>query len=198
MKVVALSGSARADAWCRVVLDVAAAGAAAKGATVTRVDLSTYALPIFEDDGPTGGPMLPVAASRFADLMASADGLLIGAPECQAMPAPGVVNALAWLGRAEEMRAKQGGRKILTGKPVGLVSASAGTSAGLRGLAALGGMLGELGTVIVPSPVGVSGIAWMLDAQGDFKDKNLSARIAALGGELVNLIKRFGGSNHAS
>ena len=95
MKVVSIVGSLRQDSWNHRLSRLAIEVLRQKG--VETVELSLADLPMFNGD--LDGPNRPEAVIAFRDILASADGVLISAPEFNHSIPAVLKNAIEWASR---------------------------------------------------------------------------------------------------
>lgn len=110
MKVLAISGSARASSTNTAMLR--AAGSVAPSDIEVVVFDGVERLPVFSPD--LEGDRLPDEVRRFIGLIAESDGIIISSPEYVRSLPGGLKNAIDWLVSGEE----------IVGKPVALMHAS--------------------------------------------------------------------------
>lgn len=137
MKLLGISGSLRRASYNTALMREAMRlfGPAEQ----TEADLN---LPLFNED--LEGQWQPAPVSRLVDQVRAADAIVIACPEYNKAP-PGVLkNALDWLSRAKPWPTE--------GKPVALMSATAGRAGGERTQYALRLMLVPFQMRIVPGP----------------------------------------------
>ena len=79
-RLLAFSGSLRAESFNTRLAFLAADLAESKGAVVTRLKLQDLNLPMFDEDSEAASG-LPAGAKELKDLMRSHDGFLIATPE---------------------------------------------------------------------------------------------------------------------
>jgi len=172
--VLAVSGSLRAASSATAVME-ALIGLIGDRATITRADIGAVPHYNADHDGGSG-------AKTFIDAVGAADGVLIVSPEYN-YSIPGVLkNAIDWASRP-------GYNSVFKGKPVFLVTTSAGALGGVRAQAAvkqvMTAMLAEVHQcpeVVVPQAV-----AKMIDgkftdqATLDFTEPHLDVWLAKLG-----------------
>lgn len=116
MKLLCICGSLRGDSLNRKLMEE---GARAFGGSSEEGDLR---LPLYDGDLEAQG--IPEPVTRLAAQMQEADALLIACPEYNKAP-PGLLkNALDWVSRVKG--------QPLEGKPVAIVSATAGRAGGER------------------------------------------------------------------
>lgn len=172
VKILAFAGSTRTGSYNKKLIKVAGAEARRLGAEVTVIDLRDYALPIYDGDL-EDSQGLPENARKLKDLFFSHDAFLISSPEYNSSVSGVLKNALDWVSRpAPQEKPLQ----AFTGKVVGLLSASPGALGGLRGLVALRSILGNIGSIVLPSQFALSRADQAFDAEGALIDeKNLKS-----------------------
>jgi NAD(P)H-dependent FMN reductase len=166
VSLLAVSGSTRAASYNRLLVEVAARGAEAAGARVTRVDLREFALPLYDADAEAAGG-LPERAAALKALFVASDGYLIAAPEYNGSLPAVLKNAIDWVSRptpgsGETPFTLAGFR----GKVAGLMSASPGAWGGMRGLTHLRQILGGMEVLLVPEQLAVPTAHQAFDDQG--------------------------------
>ncbi len=181
--ILAFAGSTRTGSFNRQVLQIAIEGVKAAGGSVTLVDLRHYVLPLYDGDLEKASG-LPDAAKQLKALAKAHAGLLIASPEYNGGYTPLLKNTLDWMSRAEPGEPELAAFK---GKAAAIVSASPGRMAGLRGQAQISTVLGHLGLVVMPFPVGV-GQAGNAFENGQLKDPALAERVRGVGAGLVKFL----------
>lgn len=117
IKIIGFTGSLRKKSYNLAALR-AAAQLLPEGTTMEILDLSP--IPFFNADMEAEG--VPQVIVDFKEKLASADALLISTPEYNSSIPPVLKNALDWASRGAELP--------LSGKPLGIMSASLGTLGG--------------------------------------------------------------------
>jgi chromate reductase len=118
MRVLAVSGSLRADSYNTGLLAEAAAAAPA-GVEVEIFDPTAIAeLPIYDQDLDLSGDV-PASVQRLREAWAEADAMLFSTPEYNGSLPGGLKNAIDWASRPR-------GEAALLNKTVAVVGASAG------------------------------------------------------------------------
>lgn len=156
-----LCGSLRRDSFNRKLLLEA-------GRLVGGLEEGNLRLPLYDGDLEEAEG-LPDSVTTLARQIAAAPAVLIAAPEYNKAP-PGVLkNALDWVSRAPG--------KVLQGKPVAIMSATAGRAGGERSLAALRLWLVPFGAEVLTGPDVLVGQAQgQFDAEGRLtNDRNVRA-----------------------
>lgn len=186
-KLLAFAGSLRQASFNRKIVAVAAQGARAAGAEVTVVDLRDLPMPIYDGDL-EAKQGLPDAAKQFKRLLIEHHGVLVATPEYNSQFPALLKNALDWASRRE------GDEKPMIafdGKVAGVMSASPGALAGLRGQSLLRAQLAYLGMVVVPDRVGIGRAHDAFDEQGAMKDAAQQRSLEELGKKTVSFVQRL-------
>lgn len=180
-RILALAGSLRAGSYNRRVLAVAADGARAAGADVTGIDLRDFPLPVYDADLESASG-LPEAALALKERFRAAEGLLVASPEYNSAISGTLKNVFDWVSRPAP------GEKPLAcfkGKVAALCAASPGALGGIRGLASVRVVLGNLGVVLLPDQVALPKAAEAFDAEGGLVDPARRKSLMELGAALA-------------
>ncbi|HPA49987.1 MAG TPA: NAD(P)H-dependent oxidoreductase [Thermoanaerobaculia bacterium] len=180
-RILALAGSLRAGSYNRRILALAADGARAAGADVTRIDLRDFPLPVYDADLESASG-LPSAALALKERFRAAEGLLFASPEYNSAISGTLKNAFDWVSRPAP------GEKPLAcfkGKVAALCAASTGALGGIRGLASVRLILGNLGVVLLPDQVALPKAAEAFDDDGDVVDPARRKSLMELGAALA-------------
>jgi chromate reductase len=188
-KILAFAGSTRVESFNKKLLRIAVGGARAAGAEVTHLDLREIPMPLYDGDLETREG-LPSNAKRFKQLMIDHEGLLIAAPEYNSSISAVLKNAIDWASRPEP---NEPPLIAFTGKVAALMSASQGTLGGLRGLAALRLILGNINVLILPGQVAVPRAPAAFDDAGNLKDEKQRLSVEKLGRELTYALRKLKG-----
>lgn len=191
VRILALAGSTRTESYNRKLLAVAVRGAVAAGAHVTTLDLRDHPLPLYDGDL-EAREGLPPAAQALKDLLLAHQGLLIAAPEYNGSISGVLKNALDWASRPVAGRGD--GTAGFRGKAAALLAASPGRWGGLRGLAHVRDILGNLGCLVLADQVTTSGAATAFTEAGELTDARERARVEGLGATLVETVARLAGA----
>ena len=163
MRILAISGSVRADSSNAALLRAAAA-LAPEGMEFSFYDDRLGALPVFNPDLDGEGAVPPPAIAELRALLAAADGVLVSSPE-YAHGVPGALkNALDWIVSSGE----------LEGKPVVLIVAS--PSGGRWAQASLTPTLEVLGARLVGN-VALTFTRTQIDGDGNLCDRDIAERV---------------------
>jgi len=187
VSILAFAGSIRAGSFNQQVLKIACEGVTAAGGKVTLIDLKDYELPLYNADL-EAAKGLPLAAKKLKEMAKSHHGLLIASPEYNGGYTPLLKNTLDWMSRKESVQETE--MVAFKDKVVGLVAASPGRNAGLRSLSQISTVMGSMGMVVMPFPVGVGSAGTAFD-NGKLKDEKIAERVRGVGSQLVKfLVKR--------
>ncbi len=160
-KILAFAGSTRQGSWNARLLQVAVAAAQQAGASVTRVDLAEYPLPLFNEDLEKESP--PQRLVELQRLFLDHQGLLIAAPEYNSSITPLMKNTIDWVSRPFD---DQPALAAYQHKVAGLLAASPGALGGLRGLVHLRAILQNIGVLVVPDQFALSRAGEAFDDAG--------------------------------
>jgi chromate reductase len=151
VKVLAVSGSLRADSYNTRLLEEAAQ-AAPGGVELELLDPSVIAeLPLYDQDLDIPGDV-PFSVQRLRDAWAEADAILFATPEFNGSVPGGLKNAVDWASRPRLEAA-------LTNKTVAVVGASTGQFGALWAQNDLRRILGIAGARVVGEALPVAGAA---------------------------------------
>jgi NAD(P)H-dependent FMN reductase len=180
-RILAFAGSLRTGSFNEKILAVAADGARAAGADVTRIELREF--PVLPYDGDVeAADGLPANALKLKELFRAADGLLIASPEYNSAISGTLKNVLDWVSRTAP------GEKPLQafkGKVAALCSASPGALGGIPGLASVRSILGNIGVVVLPDQVALPKANEAFDDEGNVVDPGRRKALMELGGTLA-------------
>ncbi len=180
IRLLAFSGSSRKGSLNEQVLHTAIAGAeSVNGCPVTLINLSDYPMPLYNEDNEKASGM-PASAQKLLRLFEQHDGLLLASPEYNGFFTPLVKNTFDWLSRPELNG--QSGLRLFKRYPVALFSASPGIVGGLRGLIMTRMYLSNLGFLVLPEQVTISGQKMH---EGKITDEKLEAQVKAIGAGLA-------------
>lgn len=194
LKLLALSGSARAGSFNRQLVEVAAKLAEARGATVERLDLRALGLPLYDADIEKASGV-PDGARRLRDALRASDGVLLSAPEYNGFPTPLLVNSFDWLSRLQPEGEVPAGLAATNGKPLGLMSASPGPLGGLRSLNFTRQYLSmNIAMLAVPQQFALSKANEAFDAAGALKDAKQQAGVEGVVIALLRVAAALKGS----
>ncbi len=188
-RILAFSGSARTGSVNGKLVRIAARGAEEAGAAVELVDLRDYPMPLYDGDL-EAQEGIPEHAVRFRALMKASEGLLIAAPEYNSSITPLLKNTIDWASRpapGEEMLA------AFKHKTAALMSASPGALGGLRGLAHVRSILGNINVLVLPDQVAVPGAFGAFADDGRLKDEKRQAAVEGLGRKLTETLVKLHG-----
>lgn len=181
-RILAFAGSLRTGSFNRKILAVAADGARAAGADVTRIDLRDFPLPVYDGDL-EAAEGLPEGARKMKALFDAADGLLLACPEYNAGIPGTLKNVLDWVSRPGP-----GERPLqaFRGKVAALCSASPGALGGVRSLLQMRTVLGSIGVVVLPDQVSLPKAGDAFDDEGNVLDPGRRKALMELGGALAH------------
>jgi NAD(P)H-dependent FMN reductase len=186
-RILAFAGSLRSGSYNKKILLVAADGARAAGADVTRIDLGDFPLPVYDADLESAKG-LPESASKLKALFDAAAGLLLACPEYNAGIPGTLKNVLDWVSRSAP------GEKPLQafkGKVAALCSASPGALGGSRSLLQVRLVLSGIGVLVLPGQVSLPKANEAFDDEGNVLDPGRRKALMELGAALAHATRAF-------
>ena len=171
MKILAVSGSLRADSYNTSLLR-AASEAAPEGVDVELFEPSGIAdLPLYDQDLDTRD--VPEPAAHLREAWGSADAILFATPEYNGSMPGGLKNAIDWASRPRMDAA-------LMNKTVAVVGASTGQFGAMWAQADLRKVLGTAGARVVGDELPVTRAHEKFDSSGRLLDGELFERLRLL------------------
>ena len=149
-RILAFSGSLRAESFNQKLAAIAAEGARAAGAEVTLISLRDFRMPLFDEDLEAAEGM-PPAAQQLKALFAAHQGLIIASPEYNSTITAALNTAIDWVSRATEP--DEAPLSVLRGKSAAILAASPGGYGGSRSLTQLRPFLVNIGIFVLPDQV---------------------------------------------
>ncbi|RDD61317.1 NADPH-dependent FMN reductase [Ferruginivarius sediminum] len=186
-RILAFAGSTRKASFNKMLVRVAAAGAADAGAETTVVDLLDYRMPVYDGDL-EAREGIPASARKLKEMMKAHDGLLIAAPEYNGSLTAVLKNTIDWVSRPEEGEATLA---AFDGKVAGLLAASPGGLGGLRGLAHLRQILSGIRVMVVPEQLAVPRAGDAFAKDGNMNDAAQEAAVRAIGARVAEVASRL-------
>jgi NAD(P)H-dependent FMN reductase len=180
-RVLAFSGSARKDSFNSRLLTLVVEGARDAGASVTRLDLREFALPLYDGDWENENEF-PTAALKLRELLVEHDALLLACPEYNGGISPLLKNTIDWMTRGPGAKADP---TLFPGKLAALCSASPGGLGGMRGLRWVRELLINLGVTVLANQLTVGAAHKAFDASGALADARQGEAARALGRDLA-------------
>jgi Predicted flavoprotein len=171
-----LSGSIRKGSHNRRLQAHMGRKLAEAGVAVTEIDLADYPMPIFNED--LEPDRVPEAAERLAGLWRSHDIVFIATPEYNGGASPLIVNTVTWLSRQKPSPFRHA--------VFGIGGVSSGKYGTIWGLSHLRESLTKLGTLVVPTLLGIGPAEEALDARGDPVEPAIIRKVEQMVHELTH------------
>ena len=184
--IAIIVGSTRDGSFNRALGELAAASLEAQGASVTRVDLADFDLPLYS--AALEANAFPADALKLKALFAAQDGLLFVSPEYNGSLPPLLKNAIDWASRPtgdESLIALTAYR----GKAAAIMSASLSPFGGLRGLMHLRQILSTILMLVIPEQVVVPGAHTAFAEDGSLKEALPASLVEMTTGRLIAVAK---------
>lgn len=167
INIAVIVGSTRSGSYNRALGELAATSVEGHGASVTRVDLAAFDLPLYS--AALEADAFPPDALKLKALFAAQDGLLFVSPEYNGSLSPLLKNAIDWASRPTGDE----GLVALTayrGKVAAIMSASISPFGGLRGLMHLRQILSTIQMIVIPEQVVVPNAHAAFAEDGNLKE----------------------------
>ena len=186
-KLLAFSGSLRAESFNQKMVGVAAEGAREAGAEVTVISLRDYPLPLLDEDLEAASG-LPENAKKLKDLFKSHHGVLLASPEYNGSLTAALKNAIDWVSRplGDDEPLEAFGHKAWC-----IMSTSPGGLGGIRGLIHLRALLGGIRVHVIPQQHAMGGAGQLFDADGNITDEKQRNTVMGLGRTLAETCSKL-------
>lgn len=188
VKILALSGSSRAESLNRKLVLNASRGAENYGAKVTLLDWNEMDLPIYGGDLEKSEGV-PEKAQNLITLFNDHDGFLISTPEYNGAFSGLLKNAIDWVSRFYMLESKP--PHPFKNKIAGIMSASPGALGGIRGLPHLRVVLSGLGTLVIPEQLALSKAGEAFGDDDILKDEKMRATAEGIGARTAEVIQKL-------
>lgn len=175
-KALTLSGSIRKGSYNRVLQAHMGRQLEQAGVAVTAIDLGDFDMPIFNED--LEPDHIPEAAGRLAELFRSHDIVFIATPEYNGGVPPLVVNTVAWLSRQKPSPFRHA--------VFGIGGVSSGKYGTIWSLSHLRESLTKIGTLVVPTLLGIGPAETAFDAAGNPVEAGITAKVGQMVQELTH------------
>lgn len=180
-KILVFAGSTRTGAYSGKTAETASRSLALTGAEVTRISLTDYPMPIFDQDLEDSDG-IPETAMRLGRMIARQDGLLIVTPEYNSSIPPLLKNTVDWISRISTDG--DAPLKPFTGKVAALCASAPGKIGGLRALAHLRQICMSVGLEVITPQCSVGGAGSAFDESGHLTDARTAAMLDRVCGTL--------------
>lgn len=174
LNILILVGSSRTGSYNRKLADVVAAQLPRHDATAQIPDLRALDLPLFDQDLEAESG-IPAAARALREQLLVSDALVICTPEYNGFPPPVLKNAIDWMSRPD---GDVQGLDAFRDKPALVLSASPGGLGGLRSLTLTRQLLSNIGMLVMPETLAVSGAGDNLPGDGQLKNDRFQASLS--------------------
>ncbi len=181
-KILAFSGSLRAESYNQKLVKIAADGACEAGAQVTLISLKDFPMPLYDQDLEDASGK-PEKARELKKLFLEHDALLIASPEYNSMISAALKNALDWVSRADSADEKP--LFAIAGKTAAILSASPGGYGGARSLGFLRPFLENVKVTVIEDQFSLPSAHEAFGADGGLLDAALEAKVKAIGKALA-------------
>ncbi len=171
-----LSGSIRQGSYNRVLQLHVGRGLRSAGVEVIDLDLADFPMPIFNED--LEPDRVPEAAVRLAELFRSHDIVFLASPEYNGGVPPLVVNTITWLSRQRPSPFRHA--------VFGIGGVSSGKYGTIWSLSHLRDSLSKIGTLVVPTLLGIGPADEAIDENGDPVEPAIIRKVGQMVDELTH------------
>jgi chromate reductase, NAD(P)H dehydrogenase (quinone) len=178
MKILAISGSLRADSLNTKLLHAAAE--LVDGGVDVEVWDGLKAVPPYDEDDEAGAA--PIAVARLRSAIAGADAVLFATPEYNASIPGQLKNAIDWVSRPVATNP-------LRNVPVAVIGASPGMFGAVWAQAELKKVVALIGARVIDAELPVAQAATRFDADGRLVDDEIRERLAEVLNDLVTAVE---------
>ena len=181
-KILAFSGSLRAESFNQKLVKIAADAARQAGAQVTLISLADFPMPLFDQDLEEKDGK-PEAAKKLKQLFVEHDSLLIASPEYNSMITGALKNAIDWVSRADSDDEQP--LSAIAGKMAAILSVSPGGYGGARSLGFLRPFLENVKVTVLPEEFSLPKAHEAFDADGNLVNAENAAKVKAIGWKMA-------------
>lgn len=181
-KILAFSGSLRAESFNQKLVNIAADGAREAGAQVTVISLKDFPMPLYDQDLEDASGK-PEKAKELKKLFLEHDALLIASPEYNSMISAAMKNALDWVSRADSP--DEAMLSAFLDKSAAILSASPGGYGGARSLGFLRPFLENIKVTVIEDQYSLPSAHEAFGADGKLLDAEIEAKVKAIGKALA-------------
>ena len=188
-RLLFFAGSTRKGSLNRTLAAYAHRLAAAKGHDAELIDLSDYALPVYNADL-QNNEGIPENARKLKATIAAYHGVFIASPEYNASVPAMLKNTLDWLSRIRDEG--EPSLQVFKSRVFAISSASPSMHGGARGLIALRQVLAVgLGALVLPEQFAVSQANKAFDDAGEAKDESVRKTVEGIVDRLAVTAQRL-------
>ncbi len=171
-----LSGSIRTGSWNQILQRHMDRKLEEAGVAVTSVNLGDYPMPIFNED--LEAENTPETAVMLAEMWRSHDIVFIATPEYNGGVAPLLVNTITWLSRQKPSPFRHA--------VFGIGGVSSGKYGTIWSLSHLRDSLSKVGTLVVPTLLGIGPAEVAFDGNGDPTEPAIIRKVEQMVHELTH------------
>jgi NAD(P)H-dependent FMN reductase len=183
-KILAFSGSLRAESYNQKLVKIAAEAAREAGAQVTIISLADFPMPLFDEDLEAREGM-PEAAKRLKQLFLEHDHLLIASPEYNSMITATLKNAIDWVSRATSEG--EAPLAAFEGKTAAIMSASPGGYGGARSLGFLRPLLENIKVEVLREEFSLAKAHEAFAEDGSLLHVETAGKVKAIGWKMAEV-----------
>ncbi|MFN0008649.1 MAG: NADPH-dependent FMN reductase [Planctomycetota bacterium] len=183
-RILVFAGSLRRDSFNKKLARLAADAVRGAGGEATLVDLADLPMPLYDGDL-EGSQGVPENGRRFKKLMMEHHGLFIASPEYNSSISAVLKNTIDWASRPEK---GETALQSFDGKVAALCSASTGALGGLRSLATVRSILGNIRVLVLPEQLAIPKANEAFAEDGKLKDAKQQGTLESIAKRLVTVV----------
>ncbi len=187
LKIIAFAGSTRVESFNKKLVKVAMRAAEKSGVEAEYIDLRDFPLPLYDGDLESEKG-LPDKVKELKKLFIASQGFLIASPEYNSSLSAVLKNAIDWISRPAPEEAPLA---CFKDKFAAIMSSSPGALGGLRGLADLRAILGNIGVHVIPDQIAIGRAHEAFTSEGDLKDPKQQHQVEQIGDKLAQLLLKL-------
>jgi chromate reductase, NAD(P)H dehydrogenase (quinone) len=187
-KILVIPGSLRVGSLNAKLAAAAVDELVRAEASVTRLSLGDFPLPIYDGDLETKSGV-PKHAINLKRMIGSHDGVLLVTPEYNAAPPALLKNAIDWVSRVQDGNEAKG--QVYRDRPFAIAAASGGRLGGTRSLASLRLILSSCRALVVPNQLALSFADQAYDEMDRLKNPADVEALRALARQLIDFAQRM-------
>jgi chromate reductase len=188
VKILVIPGSLRTGSRNARLAAAAVDELVRADASVTRLSLGDFPLPIYDGDLETKSGV-PKNAVNLKRMIGSHHGVLLVTPEYNSSLPALLKNAIDWISRVQDAHETKG--QVFTGRPFAIAAASAGRLGGTRCLAALRLILSACRATVIPNQLALSFADQAYDDMDRLKHPTDIEALRAMARQLIDFAQQM-------
>jgi chromate reductase, NAD(P)H dehydrogenase (quinone) len=188
LKIIVIPGSVRTGSLNARLAAAAVDELVRADASVTRVSLADFPLPIYDGDIETKSGV-PKHAVNLKRMIGSHDGVLLVTPEYNSSVPALLKNAIDWVSRVQDSHETKG--QVFRERPFAIAAASGNRLGGTRALAALRLILSACRATVIPNQFALSFADQAYDEMDRLKHPADAEALKAMARQLIGFAQQM-------